>query len=108
MEMAKLDQRIEFITEGYIGDGAGGSIPKRSVALYTYAKIEQLKQSRRLDIAIQNLPAVFFVTIYYREVFTPTTKTLVKWRGKMYKIISTPTVDDTRLQKHLNFNMQCL
>jgi len=97
--------KIKFVTQGSKPDSYGGVVPVNKTELVTFASIEQLKQSRSLDKVQQSLPTAWRVTIYFRDSFYPTVDNLIKWRGKIYKIITTPTVDDTSVVKFLTFDI---
>ena len=103
--MNQLNEKIKFVTDGLISDGAGGVIPTTQIVLETFAKIEQLKRSRDLEQAQLQLPAVFRVMIYDRKDFSINPDMRVEWRGKTYNIISTPEMDDVRAMRTLTFDM---
>ena len=42
MKLGKFDQKIQFVKEGQVSDGAGGYTPGDIPVLETYAAIEQL------------------------------------------------------------------
>ena len=48
LKLGDLDQRIEFFEEQSIQDDSGNYVVTDVSVLKTFAKIEQLKQSRRL------------------------------------------------------------
>ena len=103
--MNKLNEKIKFVTDGRISDGAGGVIPTTQTILETFAKIEQLKRSRDLEQAQLQLPAVFRVMIYDRKDFSINPDMGVERRNKIYNIISTPEMDDVRAMRTLTFDM---
>lgn len=104
-KIGAYDQRIEFIKNVSIDDGAGGSYPSTETILSTYAVIEQLQQSRDLEQAQMTFPSTYRVKIMYRESFEPKVNNQVKWRGNVYNIISAPQIDDVRMSKEYVFNM---
>lgn len=103
--MKQLNEKIQFISEGTISDGAGGYIVSEIVELETFAQIKQLKKSRELDKAQMQLPSIFEVRIYDRKDFEVKTSHRVKWRGKIYNIASTPEIDDVRARRFLTFDI---
>ena len=103
LKLGDLDQRIEFFEEQSIQDDSGNYVVTDVSVLKTFAKIEQLKQSRRLEEAQLKFPSTYDVTILNREGFFPSTNMIVKWRGEIYNITSTPEIDDVRVQKFYSF-----
>jgi len=106
MKLGKYDQRIQFITEGAVSDGAGGTIPSTIDLLNTWARIEQLKASRDIAQAQMNLPAIYRVGVQARKGFAPQENSLIRWQNKVYMIISSPVVDDVRLNKEWIFDIR--
>jgi len=106
MKLGKYDQRVQFITEGTVSDGAGGTIPGVIVLLDTWARIEQLKVSRDVAQAQLNLPQIYRVGVQARKGFTPQANNLVRWQNKVYMIISSPVVDDVRYNKEWIFDIR--
>ena len=103
LKLGDLDQRIEFFEEQSIQDDSGNYVVTSVSVLKTFAKIEQLKQSRRLEDAQLKFPSTYDVTILNREGFFPNTNMVVKWRNDTYNITSTPEIDDVRFQKFYSF-----
>ena len=103
LKLGDLDQKIEFLEEQSIQDDSGNYIVTSVSVLKTFAKIEQLKQSRKLEDAQLKFPSTYDVTILNREGFFPNTNMVVKWRGETYNITSTPEIDDVRVQKFYSF-----
>ena len=103
LKLGDLDQRIEFFEEQSIQDDSGNYVVTSVSVLKTFAKIEQLKQSRRLEDAQLKFPSTYNVTILNREGFFPNTNMIIKWRNDTYNITSTPEVDDVRVQKFYSF-----
>ena len=103
LKLGDLDQRIEFFEEQSTQDDSGNYVVTNVSVLKTFAKIEQLKQSRKLEDAQLKFPATYDVTILNREGFFPNTNMVVKWRGETYNITSTPEIDDVRFQKFYSF-----
>ena len=103
LKLGDLDQRIEFFEEQSIQDDSGNYVVTSVSVLKTFAKIEQLKQSRKLEDAQLKFPSTYDVTILNREGFFPNTNMIVKWRGDTYNITSTPEIDDVRVQKFYSF-----
>ena len=98
-----LDQRIEFFEEQSIQDDSGNYVVTDVSVLKTFAKIEQLKQSRRFEDAQLKFPSTYDVTSLNRDGFFPNTNMVVKWRNDTYNITSTPEIDDVRFQKFYSF-----
>ena len=103
LKLGDLDQRIEFFEEQSIQDDSGNYVVTSVSVLKTFAKIEQLKQSRRLEDAQLKFPSTYNVTILNREGFFPNTNMVIKWRNHTYNITSTPEIDDVRVQKFYSF-----
>ena len=103
LKLGDLDQRIEFFEEQSIQDDSGNYVVTSVSVLKTFAKIEQLRQGRRLEDAQLKFPSTYNVTILNREGFFPNTNMVVKWRGDTYNITSTPEIDDVRFQKFYSF-----
>ena len=103
LKLGDLDQKIEFLEEQSIQDDSGNYIVTSVSVLKTFAKIEQLKQSRKLEDAQLKFPATYDVTILNRAGFLPNTNMVVKWRNNTYNITSTPEIDDVRVQKFYSF-----
>ena len=103
LKLGDLDQRIEFFEEQSIQDDSGNYVVTNVSVLKTFAKIEQLKQSRKLEDAQLKFPSTYDVTILNREGFFPNTNMVVKWRNNTYNITSTPEIDDVRVQKFYSF-----
>ena len=101
--LGDLDQRIEFFEEQSIQEASGNYVVTNVSVLKTFAKIEQLKQSRRLEDAQLKFPSTYNVTILNREGFFPNTNMIIKWRNDTYNITSTPEIDDVRVQKFYSF-----
>ena len=103
LKLGDLDQKIEFFEEQSTQDDSGNNVVTNVSVLKTFAKIEQLKQSRRLEDAQLKFPSTYDVTILNREGFFPNTNMIIKWRGDTYNITSTPEIDDVRVQKFYSF-----
>ena len=103
LKLGDLDQRIEFFEEQSIQDDSGNYVVTSVSVLKTFAKIEQLRQSRRLEDAQLKFPTTYNVTILNREGFFPNTNMVIKWRNDTYNITSTPEINDVRVQKFYSF-----
>ncbi len=103
LKLGDLDQKIEFFEEQSTQDDSGNYIVTSVSVLKTFAKIEQLKQSRKLEDAQLKFPSTYDVTILNRIGFFPNTNMVVKWRNNTYNITSTPEIDDVRVQKFYSF-----
>ena len=103
LKLGDLDQRIEFFEEQSIQDDSGNYVVTSVSVLKTFAKIEQLKQSRKLEDAQLKFPSTYNVTILNREGFFPNTSMVIKWRNDTYNITSTPEIDHVRVQKFYSF-----
>ena len=103
LKLGDLDQRIEFFEEQSIQDDSGNYVVTPVSVLKTFAKIEQLRQSRKLEDAQLKFPSTYNVTILNREGFFPNTNMIIKWRNDTYNITSTPEIDDVRIQKFYSF-----
>ena len=103
LKLGDLDQKIEFLEEQSTQDSSGNNVVTNVLVLSTFAKIEQLKQSRKLEDAQLKFPSTYDVTILNRSGFFPDTNMVVKWRGDIYNITSTPEIDDVRFQKFYSF-----
>ena len=103
LKLGDLDQRIEFFDEQSIQDDSGNYVVTSVSVLKTFAKIEQLKQSRKLEDAQLKFPSTYDVAILNREGFFPNTNMIIKWRNDTYNITSTPEIDDVRFQKFYSF-----
>ena len=103
LKLGDLDQRIEFFEEQSVQDDSGNYVVVGVSDLSTFAKIEQLKQSRKLEDAQLKFPSTYNVTILNRDGFFPNTNMVVKWRNDTYNVTSTPEIDDVRVQKFYSF-----
>ena len=103
LKLGDLDQRGEFFEEQSIQDDSGNYVVTDVSVLKTFAKIEQLKQSRRLEDAQLKFPSTYNVTILNRDGFFPNTNMVIKWRNDTYNITSTPEIEDVRVQKFYSF-----
>ena len=103
LKLGDLDQRIEFFEEQSTQDDSGNYVVTDVSVLKTFAKIEQLKQSRKLEDAQLKFPSTYNVTILNRAGFFPNTNMVIKWRNDTYNITSTPEIDDVRVQKFYSF-----
>ncbi|HKL95649.1 MAG TPA: phage head closure protein [Paludibacteraceae bacterium] len=103
LKLGDLDQRIEFFEEQSIQDDSGNYVVTSVSVLKTFAKIEQLKQSRKLEDAQLKFPSTYNVTILNRDGFFPNTNMVIKWRNDTYNITSTPEIEDVRVQKFYSF-----
>ena len=105
MKLGKYDQRIEFTTEGTTADSYGGYTPTEISVLTTWARIEQLTASKNIEQAQMQLPTIYRVGVQCRDGFLPEVKHLIKWRGKKFKIINSPTVQSVRLNQEWIFDV---
>jgi head-tail adaptor len=103
LKLGDLDQRIEFFEEQSVQDDSGNYVVVGVSVLSTFAKIEQLRQSRKLEDAQLKFPSTYNVTILNREGFFPNTNMVIKWRNDTYNVTSTPEIDDVRFQKFYSF-----
>ena len=103
LKLGDLDQRIEFFEEQSTQDDSGNYVVTSVSVLKTFAKIEQLRQSRKLEDAQLKFPSTYNVTILNRAGFFPNTNMIIKWRNDTYNITSTPEIDDVRVQKFYSF-----
>ena len=103
LKLGDLDQRIEFFEEQSIQDDSGNYVVTSVSVLKTFAKIDQLKQSRKLEDAQLKFPSTYDVTILNREGFFPDTNMIIKWRNDTYNITSTPEIDDKKKKKFYSF-----
>ena len=103
LKLGDLDQRIEFFEEQSTQDDSGNYVVTSVCVLRTFAKIEQLRQSRKLEDAQLKFPSTYNVTILNREGFFPNTNMVIKWRNDTYNVTSTPEIDDVRVQKFYSF-----
>ena len=105
MKLGRYDQKIEFVTEGSTSDGSGGYVPTIDVVLATWARVEQLQTSKNIEQAQMQLPTIYRVGVQCRDGFLPEVKHLIKWRGKKFKIINSPTVQSVRLNQEWIFDI---
>ena len=105
MKIGRYDQKVKFISEGSITDEYGGVLPTEIVELETWARIEQLPQSRSLEQVQLKLPTVYRIAIQIRKGFNPTVNLRVIWRGETYNIITSPVVEDIRTSKEWIFDI---
>lgn len=105
MKIGRYDQVIEFWSEGMVSDGYGGYTPKPLLELKTWARINQLKISADIEQAQLKLPTMYRVGVMAREGFTPSVEHIVKWRGKMYRIVNAPVVESVRYQQEWVFDI---
>ena len=103
LKLGDLDQRVEFFEEQTTQDSSGNYVTDTVSVLKTFAKIEQLKQSRKLEDAQLKFPSTYNVTILNRAGFFPNTNMVIKWRNDTYNVTSTPEIDDVRVQKFYSF-----
>ena len=103
LKLGDLDQKIEFFEEQSTQDDSGNYVVTNVSVLKTFAKIEQLRQSRKLEDAQLKFPSTYDVTILNRAGFFPNTNMVIKWRNDTYNITSTPEIDDVRVQKFYSF-----
>ena len=103
LKLGDLDQRIEFFEEQSTQDDSGNYVVTSVSVLRTFAKIEQLKQSRKLEDAQLKFPSTYDVTILNRAGFFPNTNMVIKWRNDTYNVTSTPEIEDVRVQKFYSF-----
>lgn len=105
MFIGRYDQEITFCTKVKTNDGYGGPIINYVDEIVTFARIEQLKQSKSLIEVQQQLPTAFRVGIHF-ESFNPTLDYVIKWEDEYYNILNTPTrVDRTRNVKEWIFDI---
>lgn len=88
-----------------VSDGYGGYTPKPLLELKTWARINQLKISADIEQAQLKLPTMYRVGVMAREGFTPSVEHIVKWRGKMYRIVNAPVVESVRYQQEWVFDI---
>lgn len=91
MQIGRYDQEITFNNLTAVSDGYGGYTNNSTPVLTTFARVEQLRQSRSLSEVQQSLPTALRVGIHY-ESFNPTLDNTVTWNGNQYNIITTPTM----------------
>ena len=103
MKIGRYDQKISFISEGTTADSYGGTTPTEQVVLETFASIKQMSQSKTIEQLQLGLPATYKVSVQYRLNFTPTVAMRVVWRGNYYNIITTPEVENVRIQREWVF-----
>jgi len=105
MKIGRYDQVIEFWSEGMVSDGYGGYTPKPLLELKTWARINQLKISADIEQAQLKLPTMYRVGVMAREGFTPSVEHVVRWRGKMYRIVNAPIVESVRYRQEWIFDI---
>lgn len=105
MKLGRFTQKIKFISEGQISDGAGGYENERIIELETFANIEQLRKGRDLEQAQLMLKGIYRVQIHYRKSFDVSEKLLVEWKNEIYNIISSPEINDVRINKVITFDI---
>ena len=105
MKIGRYDQQIEFWSEGMVSDGYGGYTPKPLLELKTWARIEQLKVSADIEQAQLKLPTMYRVGVMARDGFIPSVEHIVKWRGKMYRIVNAPVVESVRYRQEWVFDI---
>ena len=103
MKIGRYDQKISFISEGTTADNYGGTTPTETIELETFASIKQMPQSKTIEQLQLGLPATYKVSVQYRLNFTPTVAMRVVWRGNYYNIITTPEVENVRIQREWMF-----
>ena len=103
MRIGRYDQKISFISEGMTADNYGGTTPTETIELETFASIKQMSQSKTIEQSQLGLPATYKVSVQYRLNFTPTVAMRVVWRGNYYNIITTPEVENVRIQREWVF-----
>ena len=103
MKIGRYDQKISFISEGTTADNYGGTTPTETIELETFASIQQMSQSKTIEQSQLGLPATYKVSVQYRLRFTPTVAMRVVWRGNYYNIITTPEVENVRIQREWVF-----
>ena len=103
MKIGRYDQKISFISEGTTSDSYGGTTPTEIIELETFASIKQMSQSKTIEQLQLGLPATYKVSVQYRLNFTPTVAMRVVWRGNYYNIITTPEVENVRIQREWVF-----
>lgn len=106
MALGKYDQKVQFISEGTVSDGGGGTIPSRVVELSTWARIYQLRASKDIEQAQMNLPSIFRVHIQARVGFEPSIRHIFEWNGEKYQIISGPVVESVRYRTEWQFDIK--
>lgn len=105
MKLGGYNQKIQFIHEGQVPDGYGGCMPSDVVDLETFARIEQLPQSRSIEQVQMKLPSTYRVGVQARSGFYPSVNNMVKWRGEKYSIITSPVVENVRLNQEWIFDI---
>ena len=103
MKIGRYDQKISFISEGTTADNYGGTTPTETIELETFASIKQMSQSKTIEQSQLGLPATYKVSVQYRSGFTPTVAMRVIWRNVRYNIITTPEVENVRIQREWVF-----
>src|SRR5574344_1337949 len=109
MKIGRYDQKIKFVTEGQDVDNYGGYTPSEVDILTTYAAIEQTQaarsfsQARTMQQSEFGFPATYVVSVMYRQSFIPTKDMRVVLRYVKYNMITSPEVNDVRMQKELTF-----
>ena len=105
MRFGRYDQKIQFVSYGSVSDEAGGTIPSELVLLTTFARIEQLTIRADIEQSQMELPETYRVWIMVRSGFTPTVGMSLKWRGRVFKIQTTPQVKSVRIQHEWFFDI---
>src|SRR5574344_2486235 len=109
MKIGRYDQKIKFVTDGQVADDYGGYTPYEVDILTTFAAIEQVQEARSFSQARTmqqsefGFPATYVVSVMYRQSFIPTKDMRVIWRDVKYNIITSPEVNDVRMQKEWTF-----
>ena len=102
----RLNNKIRFIEEGTVSDGAGGYEPTVITVLETWAHIEPLRTSADIEQASKDLPLILRVRIRDREGFYPTKGNAIVWNLKEYQIISSPEPDTINRTRYLIFDIK--
>ena len=103
MNIGRYDQKIIFVSEGTISDNYGGTTPTDEVVLETFASIKQMSQSKTIEQSQLGLPSTYKVSVQYRAGFKPTVAMRIIWRNERYNIITTPEVENVRIQREWVF-----
>lgn len=105
MLIGYYDQEIKLYDIVRESNGYGGYDNNFVLNMTTFARVEQLKQSKSLLEVQQSLPTAYRVGIHF-DAFTPTLDNVIGWNGDIYTIITTPTrVDKTRNTKEWVFDI---
>jgi len=105
LRVGKYDQKITFIRFQRVSNGSGGTVVTPVDVLATWARIDQLKQSRNIEQVQMGLPSTYRVGVQVRSGFEPSIAMVVRWRGEDYAIKTSPVVDNVRTGKEWVFDI---